>query len=222
VASWTKRPGTRTGVLFAYRQTDAAYPPLWYGARGGTLLQQSGRWHQEGAEVAQYLSLSSHGAWAELIRYEGVRDDNRRRQHHRRLCQLQVSGHRIADLSSFDRYVECGLAPETSIGDHRQSWPLADDLRDAGFDGVLSPSAAYDIEDAVNLTLFGERIETLVYGAMPAPAEVVRPRCWLPTIEITDAGVPTSQALEHACYRPEDHQTFGAWCARTGHPNPFS
>lgn len=211
----------RTGVLLAYRQTDAAYPPLWYGARGGALLQQSGRWHREGAEVAQYLSLSSHGAWAELIRYEAIRDDNRRRQHHRRLCQLQISGHRIADLSSFDRYVECGLAPEIAIGDHRESWPLADELRAAGFDGVLSPSAAYDVEDAVNLTLFGERIETLVFGAMPGPAAVVRPRRWLPTIEMTDAGVPTRQALDHACYRPEDHQAFGAWCRRTGYPDPY-
>jgi RES domain-containing protein len=205
------------GDLLAYRQIDPAFPPLWYGAGKKTLRQESGRWHREGRGVAQYLSMSPHGAWAELIRYEGIRTEERRLEHRRRLCQMLISDHRIADLSSFDHYLECGLSPEWAIGDHAGCQALGDQLAVAGFDGVLSPSAAYDIADAVNLTLFGERIENWVTGAMPDPAALVRVHDFLPTIEITDSGVPTRQAMENTCYRAADHQTFAAWSAASGY-----
>jgi hypothetical protein len=219
VALWSKKPAAApsTDVFQAYRQTDPRYPPLWYGAGRATLLQQSGRWHEEGKGVAQYLSLSVDGAWAEWIRYESIRDDVRRLEDRRTLWQIQVAEQRIADLSTFDKYVECGLKPEWAIGPHQDCWPLADELRNGGFDGVLSPAAALDVPDAVNLTLFGERIEHRVHGPMPKPSAFPRPELFLPTIEITEQGAATRYALEHTCYIGEHHQTFAAWCKSSGY-----
>lgn len=214
---WSTKPGELDQTWLAYRQTDPAYPPLWYGAGMATLRQQSGRWHQELRGVAQYLSLSVDGAWAEHVRYESIRDDNRRQEERRSLWQIQVAAHAIADLSTFDRYVDCGLPPELAVGPHPDVWALAYDLRDAGFDGVLSPAAALDVPGALNLTLFGERMEHRVHGAMPDPSAFPRPEFFLPTIEITDAGAPTRYAMEHTCYRSDDHQTFAAWCALNGY-----
>jgi RES domain-containing protein len=222
VALWSKTPADAPEDVFVvYRQTDPAYPPLWYGAGSATVRQQSGRWHQEGRGVAQYTSLSPDGSWAELIRYESIRDENRRVEERRRLWQLQVAGQRLADLCSFDRYLACDLAPELAVGPHADCWPLADDLVAEGFDGILSPSAALDVPNAINLTLFGERIESRVSGGMPDPAANPNPHLWLPTIQVTDAGAPPAAVMHNTCYRVGHHRTFGQWCKQRGYtPGP--
>jgi hypothetical protein len=161
--------------------------------------------------VAQYLALSTNGAWAELCRYHSIRDDIRRIEQRRALWELQVAEHDIADLSTFDRYVDCGVAPELPVGPHSRSQPFADALRAAGYRGLLSPAAAYDQADAVNLTLFGERIEAHQYGAMPDPAANPRPELFVPAILITATGTPTEHAMRHTCYVNGHHQTFAAW-----------
>ena len=148
-------PDRLDDVWQAWRHTDRRFPPLWYGGGSKSLRQESGRWHQESRGVAEYLALSANGAWAERCRYAGIRDDVRRETEKRKLWNLQVIEHDIADLSSFDRYLMCGLKPEWAIGLHAEVWPLADDLRAAGYRGVLSPASAYDVPEALNLTLFG-------------------------------------------------------------------
>lgn len=201
----------------AYRQTDPAYPPLWYGAGSATLRQQSGRWHEEDAGVAQYTSLSAAGAWAELVRYESIRDENRRLEERRAMWQMQVAGHRIADLRSFDHYRDCGLPPELSVGPHEDCWPLARDLIDAGFDGLLSPSAALDVPGIINLTLFDERIEWMVPGVFPDPSVNPNPELWLPTIAVTDSGVAPQTVMRSTCYEVGKHRTFATWCRDSGY-----
>lgn len=214
---WSTPPERVHGVWRAYRHTSQRFPPLWYGGGATSLHQESGRWHRVVAGVAQYLALSSNGAWAERCRYASIRDDRRRLEERRRLWELQVSEHDIADLSTFDRYVDAGLKPELAVGPHAAAWPLADELRAAGYRGVLSPAAACDRPDAVNLTLFSERIEAQEYGAMPDPAANPRPDLFIPAILIADAGSPTQYAMHHTCHQGARHHTFTAWRRAGGH-----
>lgn len=213
MASWTSRPTAVAGTWTAYRHTAPGIPPLWYGAGATTLRQESGRWHREGEALAQYLALSSDGAWAERVRYESIRTDVERREDFRSLWQMRVQEDEIADLSSFDAWAACGLDPALAVGDHAACRELADELRAAGYRGVLAPSAALDVAGAVNLTLFGERIEHRISGG-PLPDEpVARSGVWLPAILLTDTGAPTTFALEHTCYRTGAHRTLAEWRA---------
>jgi hypothetical protein len=217
MALWSTPPERRAAVWQTYRHTAQGYQPLWYGGGRASLRQESGRWHQEGDGIAQYLSQSANGAWAERCRYAHIRDDARRRAEDRRLWELQVIEHDIADLSTFDRYLACGLGPELAVGAHEHTWALAAELRAAGYRGVLSPSAAYDRSDEVNLTLFDERIEAQTYGKMPDPADNPRPDMYIAAILITDSGAPTQYAMHHTCYQDGYHQTFDRWCAANGY-----
>src|SRR5438270_641536 len=207
MAMWGRPPERLSGVWQAYRHTDKRFQPLWYG--GATIVDQpSGRWHEQGRQLAQYLALSAHGAWAERCRYASIRDDVRRLEETRMLWELQVQDHDIADLRSFDHYVDCGLPPELAVADHAKSQPLADELRAAGYRGILSPAAAYDRPDAINLTLFGERLEDHQYGAMPDPSENANPELFVPVVMITDSGAPTQYAMHNTCYVNAHHRTF--------------
>lgn len=218
MASWTSRPRSVSGTWIAYRHTARGIPALWFGAGDTTLRQESGRWHREGEALAQYLALSSDGAWAERIRYESIRTEARRSQDFRCLWQLLVEEEGIADLSTFDAWEKCGLDPALAVGDHDDCQALGADLRHAGYRGVLAPSAALDVAGAVNLTLFGERIEHRILGG-PLPAEpVVRGGVWLPTVLLTEYGTPTVFAMEHTCYRgaADRHRTLAEWRTARG------
>lgn len=212
--SWTSRPAAVSGCWIAYRHVADGVPPLWHGAGGTTLRQESGRWHREGESFVQYLALSSDGAWAERVRYESIRTEARRHRDHRSLWQLCVSADEIADLSTFDKWEACGLDPAIAVGDHADSQALASELRRARFRGVLSPSAALDVAGAVNLTLFGARFEHRLEGE-PLPDEPVggANAPWLPTILLTDRGAPTPFAMARTCYRLAPHRTFTEWRA---------
>ena len=215
--SWAAEPTAVVGRWVAYRHVADGVPPLWHGAGSTTLRQESGRWHREGEALVQYLALSSDGAWAEFVRYDGVRVDARRRRALRSLWQVRVAADRIADLSTFDAWEACGLDPAIAVGDHADSQALASELRRAGYRGVLSPSAALDLAGAVNLALFGARIEQHVRG-LPLPAEPVGGANgpWLPAILLTDRGAPTPFAMERTCYRMGEHRTLAEWRAGRG------
>jgi hypothetical protein len=218
VASWTSEPRAVAGTWVAYRHTGAGVPALWYGAGALTLRQESGRWHREGESIAQYLALSSDGAWAERIRYEAIRLEEERLVDHRCLWQLLVEEEQIADLSSFDAYAACGLDPKIAVGDHGRSQALGSELRRAGYRGALSPSAALDMRGAVNLTLFGGRAEHRIYGDPLPERPVVARAVWLPTVLLTDRGSPTRFAMENACHRAGAHRTLAEWrAAWAGH-----
>ena len=117
----------------------------------------------------------------------------------------------IADLSTFDAYQGCGLDPGIAVGDHRQSQALADELRAAGYRGLLSPSAA--LAGATNLTLFGERYERVMLGGLdrwPNP----RPDLFVPCSLVVDGGPPvqllqqtTFEGMPHPGYRGLDQLT---------------
>jgi len=214
VPSWTSRPAAVAGRWVAYRHVADGVPPLWHGAGSTTLRQESGRWHREGESFVQYLALSSDGAWAERVRYESIRTEAERLTDHRCLWQLRVSADRIADLSTFEQWEACGLDPAIAVGDHAASQALASELRRARYGGVLSPSAALDVAGAVNLTLFGGRVEHRIEGG-PLPGEPVGGANgpWLPAILLTDRGAPTPFAMARTCYRTAPHRTLAEWRA---------
>jgi RES domain len=211
VPSWTSRPAAVAGRWVAYRHVESGLPALWYGAGSTTARQESGRWHREGESLAQYLALSSDGAWAELVRYEAIRTEARRARERRCLWQVRVVADRIADLSTFDAWEACGLDPAIAVGDHDRSQTLASELRRAGYRGVLSPSAALDVAGAVNLTLLGGRIEHRFEG-LPLPDEPVAANGpWLPTVLLSDRATPTRFAMERTCYIAGHHRTLAEW-----------
>ncbi|HEU4703663.1 MAG TPA: RES family NAD+ phosphorylase [Conexibacter sp.] len=215
--SWAAEPAAVAGRWIAYRHVADGVPPLWHGAGSTTLRQESGRWHREGESLVQYLALSSDGAWAERVRYESLRTEADRLEDHRSLWQLRVSADRIADLSTFEKWEACGLDPAVAVGDHADSQALASELRRAGYRGVLSPSAALDVAGAVNLTLFGARVEHHVEGrSLPEEPVGGANAPWLPAILLTDHGAPTRFAMARACYRDGRHRTLAEWRAGRG------
>ncbi len=211
--SWTSRPAALSGRWIVYRHVGEGLPALWYGGGSTTLRQESGRWHREGESLAQYLALSSDGAWAELIRYEAIRTEARRAREERCLWQILVVSDGIADLSTFDAWEACGLDPALAVGNHESCQRLSSELCRAGYHGVLSPSAALDHAGAVNLTLFGGRIEHRFEGE-PLPDEPVEPNGrWLPVVLLSDKATPTRFAMERTCYIADDHRTLAEWRA---------
>lgn len=215
--SWTSSPGTVSGRWIAYRHVGQGLPALWYGGGSTTVRQESGRWHREGESLAQYLALSSDGAWAELIRYLAIRTEARRARESRRLWQIRVVADRIADLSTFGAWEAAGLDPALAVGDHEPCQVIGAELRHAGYDGVLAPSAALDVAGAVNLTLFGGRIEHRIEGR-PLPDEPIAGGPWLPTVLLTDKATPTRFAMERTCYIADHHRTLAEWRATRAEP----
>jgi hypothetical protein len=139
-----------------------------------------------------------------LIRYERIRARPRADAYRRRLWHVYVEEHEIADLSTFARYIDCGLDPRIAVADHAASQNLAAELRDAGFRGVLSPSAA--LPGATNLTLFGERYEKVLIergDSWKNPRPDVRLACNL----VAEAG-PPAELLTATCFVGQEHDGY--------------
>jgi hypothetical protein len=217
VASWRVKPRAVSGEWFCFRQTSPDWPALYHNAGAPKPDQQSGRWHREGECYAQYLALSPLGAWAECARYYSLRSHEQAREMKRNLWLVFVRETRIADLSSFDRYDACGLAPVVAVGDYAASQALGDELRFAGFRGVLSPSAA--LPGVVNLTVFGERYERILLTDVTAwPNPDVD--AWLPVQAVVEeAPVPASLCAE-TVFRNKKHETYRRWLATKGRSLP--
>ena len=209
MASWRARPKAIAGEWTCFRQVSPEWPPLYHNAGAPVPDQESGRWHRRGEGHAQYLALSPLGAWAECARYFHLRTPEQVREMRRTLWLVFVRESRIADLSSFDRYDACGLDPALAVdADHTASHALADELRAAGFRGVLSPSAA--LPGVVNLTLFGERYEHVLLtdvAAWPNPD----PDWWLPVqLVVEDGPVPVRLCTE-TVFTTMPHLGYEAW-----------
>lgn len=208
--SWAADPPRREARWTAYRQVSPDWAPLYHAAGEPHPSQSSGRWHRQGDGYAQYLSLDPAGAWAELIRYEGIRGQPRAAEYRRQLWVFSIADHDIADLSTFDAYAAAGLDPAIAVAGHTAAQELADELRAAGYRGVLSPSAA--LPGAVNLTLFGERYEkTLTTGIErwynPKPGLMV------PGTLIVEGNPPASLVTE-TTFIGEPHLGYEGWLAQ--------
>lgn len=217
VASWRDEPSRAAGTWTCFRQVDPQWPALFHSAGEAVPSQVSGRWHRQGKGYAQYLSLVPAGAWAELARYYSIRSAKRARQQRRDLWVVRVEETEIADLSTFDAWDSCGLDPRVAVADHDATHELADELRDAGYRAVLSPSAA--LSGTVNLTVFGARYEkvlTTEFGRWENPDRDVWLACSLASPQ---SQMPTNLTTE-TVFRGGRHEGYRAWLRHRGLPLP--
>lgn len=136
-------------LAYRYSNYDT---PFW--ARGNT---QPGRWHVPGDGPTQYLSFSTDGAWAELIRAEDLRTEEEVALVSMPLWQARVEQAAVVDYADFARADAAGFPAEALIDDdYERCQREGRRLRGLGYRGVVAPSAA--LPGTLNLTLFGGRI----------------------------------------------------------------
>jgi hypothetical protein len=216
VASWRARPSAVSGEWTCFRQVSPEWPSLYHNAGAPVPDQESGRWHREREGYAQYLALSPLGAWAECARYYSLRSPAQARNMKRDLWLVFARETGIADLSSFDRYDACGLDPAVAVDpDHSASRALADELRAAGFRGVLSPSAA--LPGVVNLTLFGERYERVLLTDVAA-WDNPDANAWLAVQPVVEAGPVPVRLCTETVFLAKKHEGYRAWMKAEGRP----
>lgn len=136
-------------VAFRWSDYDV---PLWTRPNSSAL-----RWNRARQDATQYLSLSTDGSWAELIRSERLLSTADLRLASMPMWILRVRETNLADYSTFEKAQAAGFPPEALVSDdYERCQAEAQRLRRAGFRGVLAPSAA--LPGSVNLTLFGRRL----------------------------------------------------------------
>ena len=198
-------------AVSAFRQVAPGMPPLWHDAGlGGAPTQSDGRWHRRGVGFAQYFSLSPAGAWAELIRYFGLRSPEQVVEQRRSLWHAHVEVEDVADLSTFDRWVACGLDPMDAVSDdHAGCQRVAQGLVEQGYRGVLAPSAA--LPEAINITVFGGRYEQ---EAIADPRTLARrDDRWLRVAVAAEGAHPPQVLVTRTRYRGQPHGGYEDWAS---------
>src|SRR5215210_1312866 len=135
-------------IAWRYSNYDT---PFW--ARSNT---RDGRWNSAGEASVQYLAMEPNGAWAELIRAEELRSEEEVATVRIPIWVAAVN-EVVVDYATFDKAEAAGFAPDALVDD---DWARCQDegrrLRDLGYGGVITPSAA--LPGATNLVIFGARI----------------------------------------------------------------
>lgn len=150
-------------VAFRYSNYDT---PFWVRPNS-----DEGRWHQVGDGPTQYLSVTVEGAWAELMRTEGLRSEAEVALVRMPMWVADLDLHRIADYRTFEKAGKADFPPDALIDeDYSRCQREGGRLRGAGYQGVLAPSAA--LPGSINLTLFGPRIASR-WGMPPALASSI-------------------------------------------------
>lgn len=143
---------------------------------------EPGRWHVPGEGPTQYLSLSTDGAWAELIRNERLTSEDEIAMVSVQMWAVEVNQAMIVDYSTFERAEAAGFDPGALVDeDYRRCQEEGARLRELDYGGILSPSAA--LPGATNLTLFGPRTAS-TWGRPPLLASS------LPATVITKGAPP--------------------------------
>jgi len=138
-------------TLFRYSSYDT---PFW--ARNN---RSAGRWNYAREAATQYLSADPDTAWAELIRYEGLRDENGVALVRMQIWAVSLEQGNLADYGTFEKAEAAGFSPAALIDDDwTECQREAERLRALGYAGVVAPSAALPF--ALNVTLFGPRVRT--------------------------------------------------------------
>jgi RES domain-containing protein len=136
-------------VYFRYSSYDV---PFW--VRPNTTEE---RWNGAEDGPTQYLSATTDGSWAELIRNENLRSESDLTLVQIGLWQARIGEAGIADYRDFKTAEKAGLDADVLVDDDQTRCRMEGRrLRQAGFRGVLYPSAALPGE--TNLALFGPRI----------------------------------------------------------------
>ncbi|MGC1165175.1 MAG: RES family NAD+ phosphorylase [Solirubrobacterales bacterium] len=198
--SMAREPATQqtkfVDVGFRYSNYDT---PFWVRPNS-----DEGRWHRIGDDPTQYLSTTVEGAWAELIRAEGLRSEAEVALLRMPMWAADLDVHRIADYGSFEKAGEAGFAPDALIDeDYSRCQREGRRLREAGYLGVLAPSAA--LPGSVNLTLFGPRIASR-WGMPSALASSI------PATKIA-VGSPPEEIVGQVRQRGEPDPSYEAYLA---------
>lgn len=212
MASWRAEPRALSGDWRCFRQVSPEFPPLFHSAGALAPDQESGRWHRRGEGFAQYLSLTAMGAWAEYARHANIRTPEFAAEQRRNLWMAFVREQRIADLRGFDEFEACGLDPRIAVDSDREACrALADELRAAGFRGLLSPSAA--LPYTVNLTLFGERYERIRVDSDDSWLSP-DPDVWIPCELLAESSPVPAELATRTVFANEEHVGLAAWMPR--------
>ncbi|HET7138508.1 MAG TPA: RES family NAD+ phosphorylase [Gaiellaceae bacterium] len=152
-------------TFFRYSSYDT---PFW-----ARMNKSAGRWHQIGSHATQYLSVDPDGAWAELIRHEGLRTEEEVDLVRIQMWAAIVRQANLVDYSTFENAERSGFSPAALIDDDWGTCQAEGErLRSLGYAGVVAPSAA--LPGAINVTLFGSRMratwthEPQLASAIPA------------------------------------------------------
>lgn len=178
-------------VAFRYSNYDT---PFWVRPNS-----EPGRWHRIGDGATQYLSTTVDGAWAELIRAEGLRSEQEMALVRMPMWVAEAHVQRIADYRAFEKAETAGFPPEALIDDdYSRCQEEGKRLREAGFQGVLAPSAA--LPSSLNLTLFGPRIAS-TWRLRPLLASSI------PAMKIA-VGAPPEGIVGRVRHRGEKHKLY--------------
>ena len=132
---------------------------------------QLGRWHVSGDGATQYLSLSTDGAWAELIRNEELRTEDEVAMVSVSMWAVAIDQEMIVDYSSLELAERAGFDPSALVDENYELCQREGArLRALNYAGVLAPSAA--LPGATNLTLFGPRMAS-TWGRPPLLASSI-------------------------------------------------
>ncbi len=163
--------------MIGFRHADPRFGFLWE-----TAAQPAARWHRDGSEPVQYLAQTPDGAWAELLRHEGITDAADLDGIHRALWAVELP----------DPPDGRPVLPATDLVGGIDSWRACqaetDRLRGTDVGGLVAPSAAladgpsgFRVEGG--LVAGPERVEQVIvlFGARPdlvgwAACAVGRPR----------------------------------------------
>ena len=138
------------GEYIAFRWTDHDVP-FW--ARENS---RDGRWNLASQGATQYWSLTPEAAWAELIRAENLQTEDDLDEVRMPFWIARVPTLGLLDLRVNESRAEHGVTEDHLTGnDWKPCQTLATQLREAGYRGVIAPSAA--LPDHMSLTLFGPR-----------------------------------------------------------------
>lgn len=208
-----------------FRQTSPLHAPLWHlPSPIQPAYQPEHRFNEESLEYVQYFASNPEAAWAEHIRAEELHEPEDLLELRRAIYAFSISEHTIADLSDLDKAERCeaGLA-EALVGDGHgdldRCRELALELRDAGYRGLLAPSAA--LPGATTLALFGPRAELLVDQLPAGTGAGFRASTTIPCVRIA-IGAPAStppdatQLLSKIRHHGEDHSVLQAWLKQKG------
>lgn len=173
---------------------------------------QSGRWHRPGDGPTQYLSLSTDGAWAELIRNEELRSEDEVAMVSVSMWAVLIDGGVIANYSTFEQAELSGFDSAALVSEnYERCQKEGARLRKEGFSGVVAPSAA--LPGGLNLTLFGARMMSTwdrpKFLASSIPATVITKGAPPPglLLKVRHLGAPHSGLVEHLSNRAQKPTT---------------
>ena len=111
----------------------------------GFILRAGGRWNRRGRRGALYAALKREGALADCHKYFGQRGMANRPHNPRDLVSVEVNLDPVVDLTDPGNGIVDPKAPfltGDTPRDYEKCQALADDLRAAGYVGMIVPSAA--------------------------------------------------------------------------------